>query len=369
MFRKINHIFSNTKIKLIIFAVLAVIGTILFVISGNVTNQDVTATTEEVAPKTYTAEELKIKMPNEIDTILFSFGIKKEWINDAASKNKPGAQNEALWFSKEVLVPYDLPLSSVNYELKSFLKSVEFAETVTEDPRSKNLLIDIYHAGDSTKKPLAKLSLLYSDKVVRNAADVALIFNNVEKLSASDFEKIVSSPEKFSVVLPVNFENADIQSQVLEAGRDYVLIYDVGNQDIPESDFRNDMSEKQWKGKVRSVTIEYPNTSGIFLNNISKDINFKNDLSSHFNKYTKVLYEDTLFVKFTTKETDEKRIYDLFTQIFSNTNRGMKSQVYLVDFDMNDFNNYTKEVNNLRKRGYRFVTFKEIMRQKDTKVK
>lgn len=367
MFRTTNHIFSNTKIKLIIFTVLAIIGTILFIVSGNITKQDITATTEEVTPKNYTAEELKIKMPNEIDTILFSFGIKKEWINDSPVKNK--TQNEALWFNKEVLIPYDLPLSSVNYELKSFLKSVKFSGEVKEDPRSKNLTVDIYHSDDTTKKSLGKLSLLYSDKVTRNAADVALIFNSIEKLSASDFEKIVSSPEKFSVVLPVNFENADIQSQILEAGRDYVLIYDVGNQDIPESDFRNDMSEKQWKGKIRSVTIEYPNTSGIFLNNISKDINFKQDLSSHFNKYTKVLYEDTVLVKFTTKETEEKRIYDLFSQILSNTNRGIKSQVYLVDFDINDFNNYTKEVNNLRKRGYRFVTFKEVMRQKDMKEK
>lgn len=368
MFWKFSQIFSNTKVKVLVFAVLAVIGIILFIVSGNITKQDITAT-EEITQKNYTAEELKIKMPNEIDTILFTFGIRKEWINDAPAKNKSEAQNEALWFNKEVLIPYDLPLSSVNYELKGFLKSVGFAETVTENPRSKNLSIDIYHSNDTTHKSLAKLSLLYSDKVNRNAADVAIILNNIEKLSPADFEKIVTSPEKFSVVLPVNFENADIQSQVLDAGRDYVLIYDVGNQDIPESDFRNDMSEKQWKGKIRSVTIEYPNTSGIFLNNISKDINFKNDLSSHFNKYTKVLYEDSVFVKFATQEAEEKKIYDLFSKIFTNTNRGVKSQVYLVDFDMNDFNNYTKEVNNLRKRGYRFVTFKEIMRQKDTKRK
>lgn len=365
MFWKFNHIFSNTKVKLLIFAVLAITGIILFIVSGNVTKQDVTATTEEVKTKNYTAEELKIKMPNEIDTILFTFGIMKEWINDNPAKNK----NDVLWFNKEVLVPYDLPLASVNYELKSFLKSVDFAETVTEDPRTKNLSIDIYHSADSAKKPLGKLSLLYSDKINRIASDVAIILNNVDNLSASDFEKIVSSPEKFTVVLPVNFENADIQSQILETGRDYILIYDVGNQDIPEADFRNDMSEKQWKGKVRSVTIEYPNTSGIFLNNISKDINFKQDLSAHFNKYSKVLYEDTVLIKFATKETEERKIYDLFSQIFTNTNRGVRSQAYLVDFDMNDFNNYIREVNNLRKRGYRFLTFKEIMKQKDSKQK
>jgi hypothetical protein len=369
MFWKFNQIFSNTQVKLVIFFILLVIGIILFIVSGNLTKQDVTATTEEIKPKNYTAEELKIRMPNEIDTILHTFGIAKEWINDNPAKNKKDTQNEALWFNKEVLIPYDLPLSSVNYELKSFLKSVEFAETVTEDPRSKNLLIDIYHSKDSTRKPLGKLSLLYSDKAVRNAADVAIILNNIDKLSASDFEKIVSSPEKFSVVLPVNFENADIQSQVLETGRDYILIYDVGNQDIPESDFRNDMSEKQWKGKVRSITIEYPNTSGIFLNNISKDIQFENELASHFGKYTKSLYKDTAFVKFNSKEVEEKKIYDLFSQILSNTNRGIKSQAYLVDFDVTDFNNYLIEVNNLRKRGYRFLSFKEIMRQKDTKQK
>jgi HJR/Mrr/RecB family endonuclease len=369
MFWKFNHIFSNTKAKLLIFAVLAVTGIILFIISGNITKQDVTATTEEVKTKNYTAEELKIKMPNEIDTILFSFGIIKEWINDNPAKNKNDTQNDALWFNKEILIPYDLPLASVNYELKSFLKSVNFAETVYEDPRSKNLSVDIYHSADSAKKPLAKLSLLYSDKINRTASDVAIILNNVDKLNASDFEKIVSSPEKFTVVLPVNFENADIQSQVLETGRDFVLIYDVGNQDIPESDFRNDMSEKQWKGKVRSVTIEYPNTSGIFLNNISKDVNFEEDLAVHFNKYSKVLYKDTVLVKFTTKETEERKIYDLFSQILTNTNRGIKSQVYLVEFDVNDFNNYIREVNNLRKRGYRFLTFKEIMKQKDSKQK
>ncbi len=363
MIWKIYKFISDIKFKLIILSLLIIAMISLLIYSGKESQQNLNATTEEIVTKQYTAEELKTKIPNEIDTILFTFGIWKELIKDEGIKGK----NENLWFNKEILIPYDLPLSSVNYELKSFFKSVNFSSTVKEDPRTKNLLIESFYADDSTKKVLGIINLKYSDKVIRNASDISIILKNVDKLEKKEFENIITSPEKFSVILPITFETAEIQSGVMEAGRDYVLLYELGNIDTPEKEFRNDMPEKQWKGKIRSLTNEYQDASGIFIKNPIKDYAFETDLINQFSKYTKNVFKDSELIEFTTTEKKEKKIYDLFSQILTNTNKGMKTQIYLVEFNEEDFRNYIKEINNLRKRGFRFMTFKEIMKVKEPK--
>ena len=125
------------------------------------------------------------------------------------------------------------------------------------------------------------------------------------------------------------------------------------------------MKEKEWKSKIKSLCYEYNKASGMIIENKIKDLMFVHNIQEEFLKYRQTVYRDTVMIKFTSKETGEKKIHSLFSDILTRTASGNKSLVYLLNFSTDDFTNYTKEVHNLKKRGYRFVKFNEIMAKKN----
>lgn len=363
----------SLKFKILLAGSLLLVTAVLFAVKLNFGDEDANGENSFNPADTMNAGHYKSLLPHEIDTILFSFGIKREWIQNAGDikevkntkkvkKEEPPPVPENLWFYKEVLIPEDLSASALNYELTNFFHAMKLGEIINEDPKTRDLTIDVYHNDDQSKKIMGKVKLIYSEKVNRDAAEVCIILNNVKQYSQSNLEKILGSPERFSLVLPVNFENSDIQSLITESGKDYVLNYSIGNENDFEADFRLDMDEKQWKGKVRSISVEFPEASGVLISDNRNLFKFEGDIIDHFLKYRPNVFRDSIISKFEPGLEGEKKIYDLFSSILTKSAAGRKSLIYLVDFSYADFVNYTAEVYNMKKRGYRFLSFKEIMR-------
>jgi hypothetical protein len=366
----------SLKFKILLAGSLLLVTAVLFAVKLNFSDDDANGEEYLNPADTMKAEHYKALVPPEIDTLLFSFGIKKEWIKNAedlkeikntkkVKKEEPPPVPENLWFYKEVLIPPDLSASALNYELTNFLHAMKLSEIINEDPKTRDLTVDVYHSADQSKKIMGKVRLIYSDKVSRDAAEVCIILNNVKQYSQANLEKILGSPEKFSLILPVNFENSDLQSSITESGKDYLLYYSIGNENDFEADFRLDMDEKQWKGKVRSVAVEFPEASGVLIADNRNLFKFEADIIDHFVKYRPNVFRDSIVYKFEPGLEGEKKIYDLFSNILTKSASGRKSLIYLVDFTYTDFVNYTGEVYNMKKRGYRFMNFKEIMRSRN----
>jgi len=334
-------------------------------------------------------EELQKIIPREIDTILFSFGIKKEWIGylntapdkktKSTDKKETGKKEKnkekkvpvilpnvgSLWFHKEVTLPLDLPVVEINYEINNFLNTAGVTTSVQEDAKSKNVYMSLMKSSDSSKKVFAKIDFVYSDKNKRDASKVCIVLSNLENISPGDLKKILGSTEKFSVILPDDIDNTAIQSDILESKKDYLLYFDTGTDDNIEADFRTDMKEKEWKSKIKSLCYEYTKASGMIIENKVKDMTFVHNIQEEFLKYIPTVFRDTVMIKFTSKETGEKKIHDLFSDILTRTAKGNKNLIYLLNFTTDDFTNYTKEVHNLKKRGYRFMKFNEMIEKKN----
>ena len=384
---------KNYKFRIYIVLLLVVISIVLLILRFKTNKTEESKfqdRTEKLTQKQYTTDELKKLIPTELDTIMFQFGIKSEWVKDVSDKpltekekkdtkkkeekkkdkkdkksiEKPIQTGDVLWFNKEVTIPKDLSLAELNQEIKSFLSTINFSCISNEDPKNFNQIMQIFNLADSAKKTLAKMTFVYSDKIRRESADVCIIIDNLDNLTNSQLEKLLSSSERFSIMLPDNIDRPDLQSIVLESKKDYLIKADIGTQEDITAEFRTDMKEKEWKSKVRSICYEFDKVAGVLLVNPKLQFRLETDVMAEFQKYPTKAYKDTILFKFASKETGKRKIFDLFTNILMRAKNGNRSQIYLVTFTEEDFQNYTSEVHNLKKRGYKFYNFSDIIKKR-----
>ncbi|MEO8210095.1 MAG: hypothetical protein ABI840_06010, partial [bacterium] len=268
----------------------------------------------------------KEKFLKDIDSINSTFGIKKEWTRDISSKEKEPKSNAAsLWISKEVLIPVDLPTIDLNFEISNYLRSNNFEDKVTEDPKTKSISMDIFSLQDSGKKQAGILKFIYSDTVKRNAAEVCIILDSLDFYDLTDVEKILSSTQEFSVFLPLRNDKADYQSLIMDLKKDYLIKFSIGDENDVEADFKDDMKESVWKSKVKSVYVNFPQATGIIISD-KKDLkDFNYDVTAEFEKNNIKIYKDSLLGQF---KRSENKTASLFSDIISKSNSGKKFLYY-----------------------------------------
>jgi len=307
----------------------------------------------------YTSEQLKKLTSAEIDTILADFGIKKAWITDRLFKDTVKEQNPKedkqsstgkLWFHKDVTIPKDLSAPELMVEINDFLNTIKLSTKVNEDPKTRNLSVDIYFSSDTIKKTLAKINFLYSDKIKRSTADVCIVLNKLHNLTEKELNSVLNSPEKYAMILPTHIEETDIQSIIFDSRKEYLLLLDIGSDEDIEADFRSDMRVEDWKSKVRSFCYEYDKAGGILLNVRSNQFKFESDVNEEFQRYRNNVFRDTLLIKFDSDEEGEKKINALFSDIKKRAKSGYRSLIYMVDFSYNDFQFYSKELYELEEK-------------------
>lgn len=377
---------NSKKNKLVIVGVLSVVLIILFILyrRSEVKDKEVIKEFSTNQVKSLSPDELKKILPAKVDSIASLFGIKKEWISDANKvevvkpvkgktdkktdpktdkKTKP-VVNDALWFAKNIIIPKDVSTAEVNLEIKSSLFEYDFDCKANEDPKSGNLMINIFNKKDSSSKTLAYVNLEFSDKIRRDAADVCLIINNVENIPLPQLEKMLLLPDKFSVVLPDMVSRIDAQTVVMDTKRDYVLFLDIGTEDDLLSEFKKEMSQKEWKSKVRSTCYEYDKASAVIILNPKKIHPMETDLLMEFSKYNLKAYKDTILIKFASEEKSEKKVNAFFGDVLNRSQKGAKSMIYLVDFNNDDINYFRNESYKLKRKGFKFYNFTDIMKKR-----
>lgn len=379
---------KKEKIKILIVVSLVIFAVILVLLWLNTRNKNEDKFTEKevkTAVKELSADEIKKIVPVEIDSILYQFGIKSEWIKNITNapapekpkKEKPKKQEktkkpnvkqnlqvENLLFVKEVTIPKDIPFAEVNLEILKLLNGYSLSSVSFEDPKTYNQMLNVYHTQDSSKKAIAKINFIYSDKIKRESADICIVLDNLENFTHSQLEKLLASNEKFSVMLPDDIHKIDLQTMVMESRADYLVKADIGMQDDIESEFRSDMKEKDWRAKVRTLCYEFDKTAGVILRNPKKQHKLEMELLDEFSKYPVKAYRDTIFSKYYSSENSSKKVSDLFGMILSKAKNGITSQIYVVNFSDEDFQNYLSGLHVIKKRGYKFFTFSDIMKRR-----
>lgn len=299
------------------------------------------------------------KVLSDIDSILYSFGIRKDWIKDVNIKAKDQKKTEdELLFNKEIRIPSDLPVIDLNYEITNYFRKYEYEIKVTEDPRTKNISMNINTFRDSLHKQKGSIKFLYSDTLKRNAADIALVLDSIDLYSLKDAESILTSTQEFSVIVPLRNDKADYQSRILELKRDYLLKLSVGDEEDIEADFRDGMKESIRSSKIKSLGLSFPTTTGVILINKTGNTDFFNAVKNDFIRNNMKVYNDSVFKEY---KNNEKKIISIFEDIINEAKRGTKILFYDVNFDPEEFASYNRQVYSMKKLGYRFYNFRDLV--------
>lgn len=292
-----------------------------------------------------------------IDSVLRDFGIESKWIKDAKENPKTQKKSSQLWFSKDVMIPVDLPSTNVNLELTSFFKEKNLLVRTIEDPRSKNLKMDVLSSGDTVHGKIGQIKISYSDSVKRMSSDVCIILDSMEYLSLTDAGRIINSGEEFSVIMPLRNDKADYQSLITDRKRDYLIELTYGGEESYEADFKEGMSEKEWRSKIRSLCLNFPSMSGVILRGKNLPSGFANSIKEEFEKFGMKVFADTNFVDAWYKSEKPER---LISELKNRTGSGSRKIVMITSLSAADFEELTSKSAALRKRGFRFMDFKGI---------
>lgn len=326
-------------------------------------------------------EQIKKLLALKVDSVMFTFGIKNEWISNleksTAELTKQSSQKskkivppyiqtpvkENLWFYKNVIVPKDLSIVELNYEIKNLVEEHQFSSYSTENSKTGAVLINIFIPSDSSRKPLAKINIEYSQNIKRETAEICIILDDLDRMNTTQVDKILSSSEKFSVIFPNNIDKPDLQNLIIESKRDFLAKVTLGTEEDLLSEFRTDMSDREIRNKVLAICYEFDKASGIYINNPKRLMKLENDVLFEFSKKPLKAYKDSAFV-IIKQGTSTDIVSNLFNQIEQKLKAGRKIQLYIVSFNENDFQNYVQRISVLKRKGYRFFTLSEILKRK-----
>jgi hypothetical protein len=371
---------KNLIIKIISAGVLLIITVVLLMIYIKPTGDKHDNITQENNKKNLiNEEEVKKKVTLAIDSLISQFGIKKEWVENVSGKENlkspvPVKKNKVkektipninnnLWFAKKVSIPVDLSVAEVNIDINNYLRDYYCLLTASEDLKKNSITSEIYFIPDTTKKLVGKIIFEQSKDLKRDVSDICLVLNKLENLPEQDINKILSSPEKFSVILPDDIEKSDIQAKIFDARKDYLLYFDTGSEKDIDADFRSDMKPGEWKSKVKTMFNEYSKASAIILSPRRSIPKFENEIKEEFIRYSSNIFSDTIFVKFESKEKSPRKINELINDIIVKTNKGYKVIFYLVNFSPDDLSEYTSQIYVLKKKGFRFKIFGDAIKK------
>ena len=299
------------------------------------------------------------KVLSDIDSILYSFGIRKDWIKDVNIKAKDQKKTgDKLLFNKEIRIPADLPMIDLNFEITNYFRKYDNELKVTEDPRTKNIAMNISTEKDSIHKQTGIIKFIYSDTLKRNAADIALVLDSLDLYGLKDAEGILTSTQEFSVILPLRNDKADYQSRIIELKRDYLIKLSVGDEDDIESDFRDGMKESVRSSKIKSLGSSFPNSTGVILIDKTRNEDFFNGVKNDFIKNNMKVYNDSVFVVY---KSSENKVISIFEDIINEAKKGKNILIYGINFTPDEFAAYDRQVYNMKKLGYKFYNFRDLM--------
>ncbi len=219
---------KNDKLKIIIISLLSVILIVLFYFYFSANEKPSSNNSDQSIP----VQNSNDKIIKDIDSIFFTFGIKKEWIRDISGKDSKSKTTQSVL--KEVLIPTDLPVIELNYEVSNYLQAFGFNNKVIEEPKSRNINMEIRKPSvpekDSSMQSIGSLKFIYTDSIKRNASVVCIIVDSIDSYSLDDAEKILNSNLEYSVFVPLRNDKADYQSKITELKKDYLIKFSIGDE-------------------------------------------------------------------------------------------------------------------------------------------
>jgi len=296
-------------------------------------------------------------LERSIDSILFTFGIKKEWITNEPQK-KPNIRAE--WFVKNVIIPKDLTTVEVNLDINTLVNKMGLKTTVNENILNKDIVITIVNPDTARNTPAAILQITHSEKAVRETGVIALIIDKINTFNNDDIDKLILTKSEFSYVFPRNLDDIDIQQKLLHNKKDIIINLTVAGKDNYEADFSLGMEDKIIHDKIKSFNSDYTSVNKVLLTNVNHDVslnNFCNKIAGELIKGNIRIINDSMCIApYNSKEKD--RLSSFFNILIQKVNQS-RNIIAIYPADKSEFEDFYNKILIYKKLGYKFYNLSD----------
>lgn len=361
-----KRFWKTPKNAYILLGVLAGLSAILYVTylltEQNSKEQIIAGDTTSVTLPSVEKTNPESRLNGAIDSILYTFGIKQEWITTEKPKAQKKAASRAVWFTKVVLIPKDLASAEINLDISTYLNEAGLSSRVNEEIISKDIAIYVNHPDSTQQLPAAIIQIIHSEKVKRTDVTVAIILDKVSEFSESDLDKLMISRNEFSYVFPRNLDDIDVQHKLLQHKKDVLINLTIGGKDNYEADFNTLLDEKGIREKVRNFNADFSTINKVLLTKAEGEAGLnllQKKITEELGKYNIITINDTMLTPVYDSGEDDKIgtfFKDLVQKSASN-----KNIITIYPVDKSEFAEFYRHVLILKKLGYKFINLSEFV--------
>jgi len=280
---------------------------------------------------------LKAISEEEADTLfentLENFGIEREWYNKTGEKYS-------------IRLPVDLPAELIVLDITDNMADKNVEVHSRELVKGSRSLLEIISDGETVLTG----EFIYDKTKARRSSYVSFIVLNSEYLNISDYNTLISLPEKFTYAFIPAKRNRWLADSISLRGKEYSVLL---NGEIDELEYRLDekFSDNKIRTTIQSIISHFPLAEFYIIDNSS----------DFYSPRVKNLIEK----EFKRRRISYHPIHDFFVLEEQSFNDGIEK--YLTAYrergfliQASDYLNLNKELKQLRKRGYKFTSLSAL---------
>jgi len=345
----------------ILIAICAILYITFQLINRNNQQEIITTDTGNVNISKHDNKNPGISLDITIDSILYTFGIKKEWITTEKNQIQKKTLTKASWFSKIVLIPKEIASAEINLDISTYLVEAGLSTRVNEEIITKDITIYINDPDTLKTLPAAVVQIIHSEKVKRSGGTVAIILDKISDFDDDALNKYILTKNEFSYIFPRNLDDINIQHKLLQRKKDIVINLTIGGTDNYEADFNTALDEKAIRERVRSFNADFSTINKVMLTKSFSDASLnqlQKKITAELAKYNIAVINDTMLTP-AYKSSEKDKIGTFFNTLIQKAELN-KNIIVVYPIEKSEFTDFYNRVLTLKKLGHKFFNLTEF---------
>jgi polysaccharide deacetylase 2 family uncharacterized protein YibQ len=199
-------------------------------------------------------------LENDVRKVLDDYGVKTEWVRERSIDFDELGHVRDLWL---VQVPHDLPLASVNLDLKEVVEQYSGKAFAVENARKAQIALHITFRG------MVRYSLLFmpTSDVRREAGKIILLVDGIADAPDSEIDSYLASAEPIACILEPDKDNIPLHTKLRKGEKEVVLHLHFKPTSENESRFElaEDLDREKLSVHLRSIIKNFPGSSYYYV--------------------------------------------------------------------------------------------------------
>ncbi|MDT8323816.1 MAG: hypothetical protein RRA94_06895 [Bacteroidota bacterium] len=199
-------------------------------------------------------------LEEDVRKVLDDYGVQPEWVRERSIDFDHLGHVRDHWL---VQVPHDLPLASVNLDLKEAIEQYGGKAFAVENARKAYIALHITFRG------MVRYSLLFmpTTDVHREAGRVVLLVDGISDAPGSEIDRYMESREPIACILEPDKDNIPLHTRLRKMEKEVVLHLHFKPVSESESRFElaEDLSENDLASHLRYIVKNYPGCRAYYL--------------------------------------------------------------------------------------------------------